>query len=90
MILAYAFIVGVAIGSFLNVVILRVPKGESISFPASHCPKCNNKLKFYHNIPLLSWIFLGGKCAYCKEKISLQYPLIEFLTSIIFTPNFSI
>ena len=78
-------VLGLAIGSFLNVLILRVPKGESISFPASHCPKCNKKLKFYHNIPLLSWIFLGGKCAYCKEKISLQYPLVELLVSIIFT-----
>ncbi len=77
-------ILGLAIGSFLNVVILRTPKGESISFPASHCPKCNKKLKFYHNIPLLSWIFLGGKCAYCKNKISLQYPLVELLVSMIF------
>lgn len=77
-------VLGLAIGSFLNVVILRVPKGESISFPASHCPKCNKKLKFYHNIPLLSWVFLRGKCAYCGEKISLQYPLVEFLVSVIF------
>jgi len=77
-------ILGLAIGSFLNVVILRVPENESILFPASHCPKCKAKLKFYHNIPLLSWIFLGGKCAYCKEKISIQYPLIELTTSIIF------
>ncbi len=77
-------VLGLAIGSFLNVVILRVPRGESISFPASHCPKCKQKLKFYHNIPLLSWIFLGGKCAYCKEKISFQYPLIELLVSLIF------
>ena len=77
-------ILGLAIGSFLNVVILRVPENESILFPASHCPKCKAKLKFYHNIPVLSWIFLGGKCAYCKEKISVQYPLIELGTSIIF------
>ena len=77
-------VLGLVIGSFLNVVILRVPKNESILFPASHCPKCNSKLKFYHNIPVLSWIFLGGKCAYCKEKISIQYPLIELGTSIIF------
>lgn len=77
-------ILGLAIGSFLNVVILRVPEDESIMFPPSHCPKCKAKLKFYHNIPLLSWIFLGGKCAFCKEKISIQYPLIELGTSIIF------
>jgi len=78
-------VLGLAIGSFLNVLILRTPKGESISFPASHCPKCKTPLKFYHNIPLLSWIFLGGKCAYCKESISIQYPLVELTTAIIFT-----
>jgi len=77
-------IIGLAIGSFLNVVILRVPENKSISFPASHCPKCKTKLKFYHNIPLISWIALGGKCAYCKEKISIQYPLVEFFTALIF------
>ncbi len=77
-------IIGLAIGSFLNVVILRIPENESISFPASHCPKCKTKLKFYHNIPIISWIILGGKCAFCKEKISLQYPLIEFLTALLF------
>jgi len=82
--IALLVILGLAIGSFLNVVILRVPENESILFPASHCPKCKAKLKFYHNIPVLSWIFLGGKCAYCKEKISMQYPLIELGTSIIF------
>ncbi len=82
--IALFIILGLAIGSFLNVVILRVPENESILFPASHCPKCKAKLKFYHNIPVLSWIFLGGKCAYCKEKISIQYPLIELGTSIIF------
>ncbi len=81
-------ILGLAIGSFLNVLILRVPKGESISFPASHCPKCKKKLKFYHNIPIFSWLFLGGKCAYCKEKISLQYPLVEFLVAIIFVLSY--
>ncbi len=77
-------IIGLAVGSFLNVVILRVPENQSISFPASHCPKCKTPLKFYHNIPIFSWIFLGGKCAYCKEKISLQYPLVEFFSAIIF------
>ncbi len=82
--IALFIILGLAIGSFLNVVILRVPKGESISFPASHCPKCKKKLKPYHNIPLLSWIFLRGKCTYCKGQISLQYPLVELFVSIIF------
>ncbi|MCF6173901.1 MAG: prepilin peptidase [Campylobacteraceae bacterium] len=81
-------IIGLAIGSFLNVMILRIPKNQSISFPASHCPKCKSKLKFYHNIPIISWILLGGKCAYCKEKISLQYPLVEFTTAMIFLITF--
>ena len=84
-ILALVFIVGLCIGSFLNVVILRSLSGESIAFPASKCPKCQNKLKWWHNIPILSYIFLRGKCAYCKEHISIQYPIIEFLTAVIFT-----
>jgi len=78
------FIFGLLIGSFLNVVIFRVPKGESISFPASHCQSCNTPLKWYHNIPVLSWIFLGGKCAFCKESISKQYPIIELLNAMIY------
>lgn len=77
-------LIGLSVGSFLNVVILRVPENKSISFPSSHCPKCKAKLKFYHNIPVLSWIFLGGKCAFCKEKISYQYPLVEIFTAFIF------
>jgi leader peptidase (prepilin peptidase)/N-methyltransferase len=78
------FLFGLVIGSFLNVVIFRIPKGESISFPASHCQSCNTPLKWYHNIPLLSWIFLGGKCAFCKEKISKQYPIVELTNAIIY------
>jgi leader peptidase (prepilin peptidase)/N-methyltransferase len=78
------FLFGLVIGSFLNVVIFRVPKGESISYPSSHCQSCKTPLKWYHNIPLFSWLFLGGKCAFCKEKISKQYPLIELLNAIIY------
>ncbi|WP_331773959.1 prepilin peptidase [Sulfurospirillum sp. 1612] len=77
-------LLGLAIGSFLNVVILRVPENQSISFPSSHCPKCKTKLKFYHNIPVISWIALRGKCAFCHEKISFQYPLVELITAMIF------
>ena len=69
---------GISIGSFLNVVIYRLPKNESIVLPASHCSKCKVPLKFYHNIPIFSWFYLKGKCAYCNSKISIQYPLIEF------------
>ena len=82
--LGIAFILGILFGSFLNVVILRIPKGESVVFDASHCTTCGKKLKPWHNIPLLSWLLLGGKCAYCKSKISLQYPLVELASGLIF------
>ncbi len=78
-----AALVGLLVGSFLNVVIYRVPLGENIAFPASHCTSCNHPLKWYHNIPLFSWIFLGGKCAFCKEPISKQYPIVEFINALI-------
>ncbi|MDA3080273.1 MULTISPECIES: prepilin peptidase [unclassified Campylobacter] len=87
------FILGLCIGSFSNVLIYRLPREESINFPASHCTSCNTPLKFYHNIPLFSWIFLRGKCAFCKEKISFQYPLVELLGGLLmwiayyFEPN---
>ena len=79
---------GLMIGSFLNVVIYRVPKGESIAFPASHCQSFESPLKWYHNIPLFSWAFLGGKCAFCKVSIAKQYPIVEFLTAVIFVALF--
>ena len=77
------FIFGIVIGSFLNVVILRVPKKESVVFPASHCPTCKTPLKWWHNIPIFSYIALKGKCAFCNEKISIQYPLIELMSGVI-------
>lgn len=76
------FVFGTIIGSFLNVVALRGLSGESIVLPPSKCPKCGNKLKPWHNIPILSYLFLRGKCAFCHEKISIQYPIVEFLTGI--------
>ncbi|NPA81828.1 MAG: prepilin peptidase [Epsilonproteobacteria bacterium] len=81
-------LLGLLIGSFLNVLIVRIPKGESVVFPSSHCVKCNNKLKWWHNIPILSWLILGGKCYFCKEKISWQYPLIEALSAFIFALSY--
>jgi len=78
------FIFGMMIGSFLNVVIYRIPKGESIAFPASRCQQCHTPLKWYHNIPLFSWLFLRGKCAFCHEPVSKQYPMIEAITGLIF------
>ncbi len=78
------FILGAMIGSFLNVVIYRIPKGESIVFPSSKCQSCQTPLKWWHNIPIFSWLFLRGKCYFCHEKISAQYPMVEFLTGVIF------
>ena len=78
------FVFGLMIGSFLNVVIYRIPKGESIVFPASKCQSCQTPLKWYHNIPLFSWIALGGKCGFCKAPIAKQYPIVELLTGILF------
>ena len=82
--LCISFLFGTLLGSFLNVVILRIPKDESVIFPASHCFTCKHDLRPWHNIPLFSWLFLGGKCAYCKTPISVQYPIIEFLGGVIF------
>ena len=82
------FIFGIMIGSFLNVVIYRIPKNESIAFPASKCQSCQTPLKWYHNIPIFSWVFLGGKCAFCHEPIAKQYPIVEFITGIIFVALF--
>jgi leader peptidase (prepilin peptidase)/N-methyltransferase len=79
----YAFVVGTMVGSLLNVVIHRIPLGESIVLPSSKCPKCSNKLKWYHNIPILSYIFLRGKCSYCKTSISPRYPLVELTVGIV-------
>ena len=84
----FIFALGAVIGSFLNVVILRAFSGESIVLPPSKCPKCHNKLKWWHNIPILSFMLLGGKCWFCKEKISFQYPIVEFITGVIFVAIF--
>ncbi len=75
---------GAVFGSFCNVCIYRFPREESIIKPGSHCPKCNSPIAWYDNIPLISWIILLGKCRNCKEKISIQYPLIELLTALLF------
>ncbi len=77
-------IFGLVFGSFLNVVIVRVPNNQSIITPPSTCQKCGNRLKFYHNIPILSYLFLKGKCGFCGEKISIIYPIVELLNMLIF------
>jgi len=78
------FLLGLAIGSFLNVVIYRLPRGKSLIFPPSSCPHCGNPIKPYHNIPILGWLILKGKCASCGKPISIRYPIVELLTGIGF------
>jgi leader peptidase (prepilin peptidase)/N-methyltransferase len=80
-------LVGLAVGSFLNVVILRLPRGESIVSPSSRCPSCETPLRWYHNVPLVSWIALRGRCASCGASIGWQYPLVEAATAAIWAGN---
>lgn len=84
MIVAYAFLLGLLIGSFLNVCILRIPRDESVVLPASHCPSCGAHIKPYDNIPVLSWLLLRGRCRKCKAPISAQYPAVELFTGLLF------
>ena len=78
------FLYGLLIGSFLNVLIYRIPKKENIAVVRSHCMKCNYQLKWYDLVPLFSWLFLRGRCRKCKEKISVQYPIIEALNGCLY------
>jgi leader peptidase (prepilin peptidase)/N-methyltransferase len=80
----FVFALGACVGSFLNVVVWRLPRGESLVSPPSHCPKCNTKLAWRDNIPVFGWIFLGGKCRYCREPISARYPIVEAVTGGLF------
>ncbi len=80
----FAVLIGLSIGSFLNVVALRGLSGESIVFPPSKCPKCGKKLNWYTNIPVISYIFLLGKCQFCKQPISVQYPIVESANAILY------
>ena len=87
-ILFVIFVIGACIGSFTNVVILRAFTGESIVLPPSKCPHCKNKLKWYHNIPIFSYLFLRGKCGFCKKKISIQYPIVELIVALLCVGTF--
>src|SRR5688500_19951044 len=80
----FVFVTGAIVGSFLNVVIHRVPHEESIVFPNSACPNCGTPIKAYDNIPILSWLILRGKCRNCSRPISFRYPSVELLTALLY------
>jgi len=77
-----AYLFGTVIGSFLNVLIYRLPRDKSIVYPPSSCPNCGHKIRWYENIPIVSYMFLKGKCSSCSKKISLRYPFVEFITGL--------
>lgn len=83
------FIIGAVIGSFFNVLIYRIPRELSIISPGSFCPYCKKPIRWYENIPLISFVFLGGKCSQCKNPISFQYPLVELLTALLLLWTFN-
>jgi leader peptidase (prepilin peptidase)/N-methyltransferase len=81
--LAIVFVVGLCVGSFLNVCIARLPENKSIVKPSSFCPHCKKAINWYDNIPVLSYLFLMGKCRFCKKRISIVYPAVELITAFI-------
>src|SRR5262245_11519555 len=81
--LALALVLGLVFGSFLNVVILRLPQRESISLPRSRCPQCKTPIRWYDNVPVVSYLLLGGRCRSCKKKISARYPIVEGLSGLV-------
>ncbi len=80
---------GLTIGSFLNVCTFRWPEDESVVFPGSHCPKCGQPIRWYDNVPVLGYILLRGRCRACRDPISLQYPLVELATGLVWAGMFS-
>ena len=82
---ACAFFLGCCIGSFMNVVVWRLPRGESLVYPPSHCPKCNHLIRPWENIPIISWLCLRARCSSCHQPISVKYPLGEAATGLLFT-----
>lgn len=90
LLLVAAGLLGAIVGSFLNVVILRLPDpSQSIAFPASHCPLCSANLSWYENIPILSFLALRGKCRHCRKPISIQYPVVELLMTLLSLATYS-
>ena len=84
----FVFLIGIIIGSFINVFIDRTIQEESIIYPPSHCDYCNSRLKIRNLIPIISFLIQKGKCTYCGKKIKIQYPIIEFITGAIFSINY--
>ncbi len=82
--LVWALFLGLCIGSFLNVVIYRLPRGQSLVSPRSRCTTCGYELRWYDNVPVLSWVSLGGRCRQCRASISAQYPIVEVVTALLF------
>ena len=83
----YLFVIGCCIGSFINVVIYRLPLNQSIVYPNSSCPKCNSKIRWFDNLPVISWFLLRGKCRICNKKIAICYPVVEFCTGLLLCLN---
>ena len=88
--LVFFFALGAIVGSFLNVVVYRLPRGENLIFPSSACPHCETKLTWRENLPIIGWIMLGGRCRFCRSKISPEYPLIEMLVAVLFGTVFAL
>ncbi|MDQ6849761.1 MAG: prepilin peptidase [Actinomycetota bacterium] len=84
LLLAAVALLGLAVGSFLNVVIYRIPRGESLVRPGSHCPACGEAVRARHNVPVLGWLLLRGRCVDCRAPISVRYPLVETVTALLF------
>jgi leader peptidase (prepilin peptidase)/N-methyltransferase len=88
--LAGLFVFGLLVGSFLNVCIYRIPRRESLAWPASHCTSCTRALSWYENVPVVSWSLLRGKCRTCRVPISIMYPLVELTTAVLFAGGYAI
>lgn len=80
---AWIFVLGSAFGSFLNVVVYRLPRGMSLSRPSSHCPQCQHAIRWWHNLPIAGWLMLGGRCHDCGQPIPLRYPAVELGTAML-------
>ena len=81
--LIWAALLGACVGSFTNVVVWRLPRGESVVFPGSHCPKCGHAIRWHDNLPLLGWLLLRGRCRDCQAPISWRYPAVEALSAAL-------